>query len=111
VRKGLVALLVLMGCLATGKAEPQSASRIASVFSGTVATTGTTLAAANGARLSIICTDEDSAIAIYVGGSDVTSTGGVRVAAGSSITLTSTAQVRARSASATPTVSCIEERR
>lgn len=107
-RSILVGLALLMAPLTPVHGQ-SLATRIVSAFSGTVATTGTTITAANGSRLAIVCTNEDATIAVYVGGADVTSTGGVRVAGGSSITLTATAQVRARSASGTPTVSCIEE--
>jgi hypothetical protein len=107
-RLAFVIVLLLLGF---SRADAQAPTQIISVFNSTVATTGTTLAAANASRTSIICTNEDAAIVVYVGGAAVASTGGVAVKAGSSITLTATGQVRARSASGTPTLTCIEERR
>jgi hypothetical protein len=104
----LVAALLLTPGLSRGQVTPTRAS---SIFSGTVATTGTIVAAADASRTALICTNEDTTIAVFIGGSDVSTTGGVKVAGGASITLTNTGIVRARSASGAPTVSCIAERR
>jgi hypothetical protein len=106
----LVSALLVVALLASPAAAQPSPTQIVSVFSGTVATTGTSIAAANAGRTALICVNEDAAIIVYFGGSTVGSTGGVAVGAGASITITSIAAVKARSASGTPTVSCIEER-
>jgi len=105
-RIGLI--LGIIGLVA-GPAWAQAPTRSTSVFSGAPATTGTQLAAANGSRVALVCTNEDTTITIYVGSTDVTTTGGVAVKGGGSITVTHTGIIRARAASGAPIMSCVDE--
>lgn len=75
--------------------------------------TGTTLQTANQGRIGLVCTNTDATIHVRLGSTTTvpTTTKGVQLRAGASITVTSTAAIRAIAESGTVTVACTEETR
>lgn len=70
--------------------------------------TATSIVAANATRRSVVITNNDAAIVIYIGKSGVTSSTGHKLAAGQSFTMPFVGQIFGISASATPSVSYSE---
>lgn len=62
-----------------------------------------------GGRKEVTIQNEDSSIAVYVGGSSVTSSTGLKLAAGASITLRHQGAIYARAASGSPAVSYLDQ--
>ena len=74
-----------------------------------VAGGATVLGVANAARIALVCTNNDSLIAVRVGDANVTATRGVRLAPGGIISVSATSAISAISEGAAVAVSCSEE--
>lgn len=83
----------------------------ATITSGqaTLSTAASQVVALSTTRRSIVIRNNDASISIYVGVTGVTSSTGVLVKAGESISINTTAAIFAVAASATPTVSYLAE--
>lgn len=88
-----------------------SLTRSTSIATGQAAlsTSAAQVLAANTARRSVVITNHDASISVYVGATGVTTSTGLLIKAGAAVTINSTAAIFAIAASGTPTVSYLAE--
>lgn len=105
----LIFTATLLVGIANAQLSPLQGKRFRPFVDTTVTNAATLIQTADGARVTIVCTNNDAGVNVRVGDSAVTATKGVRLAAGASISIGATSAIYMISEGANVTVSCAEE--